>query len=389
MRARARAVGLAEAVEHVGQEIGGDALPGVLHDDDRRRGGALQPHLDASAARRELDGVRQQVPDHLLQAVGIRVHGPALRLQRGVEHDALALGGGTDGVQRGLDDGGRLHRAHVQAQLAGDDARDVQQVLDELALRACVALDGLQRARRGGLVEPAAAQRDRPAEHGIERRAQLVGERGEELVLDPVGGLGLGARPLLARQELRVADGDGRVVGEQAQHLLVMVVERPRRAVVDVEQALDAAADGDGHHHQRGDALGGHGGAIRRIAGEAWVARDVVAAHGRARGHHEAAGAMAGHARVLRRVLAAPSRPMAEHHGAGLVAQGDGRQVAGAEIAGALGDDLEEIAQVERGVDGARQVAEQGCAALGSLMRSSQLHGRFSAMIHAARGRYP
>ncbi len=47
------------------------------------------------------------------------------------------------------------------------------------------------------------AQHLGPAEHGVERRAQLVGEGGEELVLDAVGLLGLLARRLLAHQQAR------------------------------------------------------------------------------------------------------------------------------------------------------------------------------------------
>ena len=66
-----------------------------------------------------------------------------------------------------------------------------------------VALDGVEAAAGGGLVEPAPAQQVGPAHDGGERRAQLVGQRGEELVLDPArrlrlraGVLRLGEQPL-------------------------------------------------------------------------------------------------------------------------------------------------------------------------------------------------
>ena len=49
---------------------------------------------------------------------------------------------------------------------------------------------------RGGLVEPPAAQQVGPPHDGGQRRAQLVGERGQELVLDAAGRLRLRARPL-------------------------------------------------------------------------------------------------------------------------------------------------------------------------------------------------
>ena len=84
-------------------------------------------------------------------------------------------------------DRGQVHRAHVEPQLAGDDARDVEDVLDELGLRARVALDGLDGARHGRRVELARSRSmwAQPDDR-VERRAQLVGERGQELVLEPV-----------------------------------------------------------------------------------------------------------------------------------------------------------------------------------------------------------
>jgi len=71
VRSRARAVGLAEAVEHEGKELGGDALARVAHLE--REVGVLlhQPHPDRPALGGELHRVADQVPHHLLQAVGI------------------------------------------------------------------------------------------------------------------------------------------------------------------------------------------------------------------------------------------------------------------------------------------------------------------------------
>ena len=54
---------------HGGVEIG--ALTAGYNAGERL--GALQPHLHASAAGRELDRVAQQVPDDLLEAMGIAV----------------------------------------------------------------------------------------------------------------------------------------------------------------------------------------------------------------------------------------------------------------------------------------------------------------------------
>ena len=43
-----------------------------------------------------------------------------------------------------MNDDGQVGLLHVEAHLAGHDAAHVEQVFDELGLRARVALDGLQ-----------------------------------------------------------------------------------------------------------------------------------------------------------------------------------------------------------------------------------------------------
>ena len=62
----------------------------------------------------------------------------------------------------------------LDAQLAGDDARDFEQILDQPRLDARVALDALERACLGCRLHVRRPQHARPPEHGVERRAQLV-----------------------------------------------------------------------------------------------------------------------------------------------------------------------------------------------------------------------
>ena len=84
-----------------------------------------------------------------------------------------------------------------------------------------------------------AAQQDlRPAEDGVERRAQLVRERGEELVLHPVDPLRLGARHALAleqalalgHQQARLSDVDSG--NSKSDHFSRLVAQRLDRHVV-------------------------------------------------------------------------------------------------------------------------------------------------------------
>jgi hypothetical protein len=77
--------------------------------------------------------------------------------------------------------------ARFEAQGPGGDARNVQQVLDQLRLRARVAFDRLQRADALFLGQLRGTQHVCPAEHGIQRCAQLVRDGGQKLVFGAVG----------------------------------------------------------------------------------------------------------------------------------------------------------------------------------------------------------
>ncbi len=67
-------IGTAEALEHVRQEIGTDAAAGVADFDLRVPLRRVRVHVDLSALRRELDGIRQQIPEHLTQTSRIAAH---------------------------------------------------------------------------------------------------------------------------------------------------------------------------------------------------------------------------------------------------------------------------------------------------------------------------
>src|SRR5438067_753978 len=202
VRARARAVGLPEALEDVRQEVGRNPDARVTHADHGVMRVAREPDGDAPAARRELDGVGDEVPDDLLQPVAIAAHGTDAVVELALEGDLLRVGRRTDRVDGALDGRRQVDGRQLETQLAGDDARDLEEVLDEASLELRVALDHLERAGPGFRLEPAGAQEARPDEDGAERRPQLVRERGEELVLRAVRELRLGTRRLLAGEQL-------------------------------------------------------------------------------------------------------------------------------------------------------------------------------------------
>src|SRR5262249_22921553 len=148
----------------------------------------------------ELDRVRKQVPAHLLEAIRIAVE-PSVDAD-GFEREAdVACGGGRPyDLERAAHDVEEIHRLSLEAQLARGDAGEIEEVLDQLRLVARATLDRVrgtteELARRAGRAEHA-----RPGQDRRQRRAQLVGNGGEEVVFGPIGGLGLFARGALPEE---------------------------------------------------------------------------------------------------------------------------------------------------------------------------------------------
>ena len=86
-----RRVGLAEAVEHEGQEFGLDADAGILDRHFDVRVHALEHHVDVSAGRRELHRIGQQVPEHLLQPAGVAAQPTRARIERDAQPQLASL----------------------------------------------------------------------------------------------------------------------------------------------------------------------------------------------------------------------------------------------------------------------------------------------------------
>ena len=87
-----RLVRLVEAIEHVWQVLGRDALAGVAHAHHDRVALALRVERHRSAARRVPERVGREVLYHLLEAARITGHGVDAGPDRGVEGDAGGLG---------------------------------------------------------------------------------------------------------------------------------------------------------------------------------------------------------------------------------------------------------------------------------------------------------
>ena len=110
----------------------------------------------------------------------------------------MAVSAGLDGFDRGAEHLGDVDHPHLEPELAADRARHVEQVVDQPRLRVRVALDRCERALLLRLRHLLRAEDARPAVDRRQRRAQLVRDGHQELVLQVARFFGRLARLLLA-----------------------------------------------------------------------------------------------------------------------------------------------------------------------------------------------
>ena len=165
------------------QQLRLDACALIGHGNARERPGALQPDPDTRARRTELDGIGEEVPDDLLQPIGIGKERTSIRIEGGVQLDILRVRHALDRLDGRLDDGHRIDLSAFNPQLARDDARDVEEVLDQLRKEFRVPLDHLKPSCGADRILESDPQHAGPSQHRRERRAQLVRDHRQEMVL--------------------------------------------------------------------------------------------------------------------------------------------------------------------------------------------------------------
>ena len=205
MGAGAGAVLLPEPLERERQERGAHPLAVVLDAEPGLMVDPVQADPHVASGWSELDGVRQQVGHGLLQSAGVSPH-PERRLpRRPGQGQALEGCVARYGIDGGLDHAAQVHELRVEHEPARRDPRRVEQVLDDALQGACAALDDLERALPPGGIESTLAQQAEPHQYRSERRAQLVGEQRQELVLEMARRLGAMPRALLPHVTERVS----------------------------------------------------------------------------------------------------------------------------------------------------------------------------------------
>src|SRR5262249_19203702 len=160
-----------------------------------------QTRYDSTSFSRELDRVREQVPDSLLQTAGVAEDHAVWDVDLFAQNNPFRFDAGPDDIDGGMKNVFDLDRLGVELESSGDDPRGVEDVLDQQVLRFRALRYHLQRVARLLSVQPALDEHAGPAQDCSQRRAQFVRDGGQEFVFHPVRGFGVRARGFFQPQQ--------------------------------------------------------------------------------------------------------------------------------------------------------------------------------------------
>ena len=189
-----RGIGLAEGLEQSLDAIGGDADAGVGHRKAQFAAQAIAwSGADCGAylaGRGELDGVRQQIDQHLTQAghVGDDL-GRHARTHPVDQFQILGGGGGRDQVQGILKAGAQVKGRVFQFHPARFDLGKIENVVDQRQQGIAGQADGFDEILLFR-IEWGIEQQAGHADYRVHRGADLVAHVGQEFALGAVGGFG-------------------------------------------------------------------------------------------------------------------------------------------------------------------------------------------------------
>ena len=132
---------------------------------------------------REFHGIAQQVPDDLLKAGGVDPEPAVVSGKVAFEGDSLALGVIAHNREGEADQEMRVAPLEPQREFAARDRGQVEQVVDEPRFEQDIALDHGELFAGVGRESRVFAQEGGGDQHGRQRGAQLVRQRGEKFIL--------------------------------------------------------------------------------------------------------------------------------------------------------------------------------------------------------------
>ena len=285
-----RGVGLGERLEQARDLVRGDADPGVA-DRHAQVGAVVRTGLgggahDDLALLGELDGVGDQVGQHLRETRGVaREHLGHLgsagdhqlqppRARRGAEHAGDLL-----------DDLADLEVQDLQLQAPGLDLGEVQDVVEHPEQRPAGHLHPGREALLVG-VEGSAHQQVVEADDAVERGADLVAHRGQEVRLHPRGLHGRVARLLQLRGRVFPPGHQGHLGGDVVDHLLDHGVPEQGRSRGDGDDREHLATQLHGEPDRQARVVPGRLAVGEHLPRQAQLRR-VAQGIGRVAGHHD------------------------------------------------------------------------------------------------------
>src|SRR5688572_6865227 len=201
MRTRRRAVRLPKAIEDQRQKLLGDTISGIANLDPHAVFEALVCDLYPSVVRCELHCIGEKIPDHLLQTMCVACDLLDVGFVTRLDRYLLRLGRRTHDFDGRFDRRNDIRRREVEVEIAGDQTRGVEQIVDELRLRTSIAIDRVERVSLFFISEVAGAEDLSPTEYRVERCAKLVRNSREKFVLQTARLLGLLTKRLFAHQQ--------------------------------------------------------------------------------------------------------------------------------------------------------------------------------------------
>ena len=148
------------------------------------RFGVFKTDLDPAAAIRELHGIRDHIPQDLLQPFRVARHWRLISIEDALETNPSRIGCRAHGLDALLNDGLQIDGSHVQSDFSGNDSRDIQHVLDDFGQRCGVSLDDFHRAPLLIHRDQARTQHPRVSQDRVQRRTQFVRQRRQKVVFE-------------------------------------------------------------------------------------------------------------------------------------------------------------------------------------------------------------
>ena len=171
-----------EAVEQIRDVFRLDAGAVILDDNRHPRFGDGKLHRDAPSFRRELEGVGEQVDNHLLDHIGVEPDTAFFRIGGKEIVDVAYLRHAVEIGFHFAGEGDDLRLAYLQFLLLVLDLAEVEYLVDHPEQATGILMDQLEVRQVGRVVEQADQLVQRSQDQG-ERRTYLVGDVREELEL--------------------------------------------------------------------------------------------------------------------------------------------------------------------------------------------------------------